>query len=180
MDKIKNYIKTLLKFAIQNNPEILRVVRNAKIENYNPNQKRDELGKWTKDEALIQQKKDNLIPIEVRPEEIPQFKTKKELGEWFKNIFKELGSVTVEDTGINIDLYKSNAKREASKRRLQKEENKAVAQAFKDVIEKSVKVDERTADERHQHDQDIYYNKLKLGNDTYDVNLFVDFLEPNQ
>ena len=37
MDKLKDYIKTLLKLAIQNNPEVLNVVRNAKVENYNPN-----------------------------------------------------------------------------------------------------------------------------------------------
>lgn len=33
MDKLKDYIKTLLKLAIQNNPEVLNVVRNAKVEN---------------------------------------------------------------------------------------------------------------------------------------------------
>ncbi len=33
MDKLKDYIKTLLKLAIQNNPEVLKVVRNAKVEN---------------------------------------------------------------------------------------------------------------------------------------------------
>ena len=33
MNKIKEYIKTLLKLAIQNNPEVLKVVRNAKVEN---------------------------------------------------------------------------------------------------------------------------------------------------
>lgn len=33
MDKIKEYIKTLLKLAMQNNPEVLNVVRNAKVEN---------------------------------------------------------------------------------------------------------------------------------------------------
>ncbi len=33
MDKLKDYIKTLLKLAINNNPEVLKVVRNAKVEN---------------------------------------------------------------------------------------------------------------------------------------------------
>ena len=45
MDKLKDYIKTLLKLAIQNNPEVLNVVRNAKatnlvVQNYNQNQPR--------------------------------------------------------------------------------------------------------------------------------------------
>ena len=45
MDKLKDCIKTLLKLAIQNNPEVLKVVRNAKatnlvVQNYNQNQPR--------------------------------------------------------------------------------------------------------------------------------------------
>lgn len=50
MDKLKDYIKTLLKLAIQNNPEeVLKVVRNAKatnlvVQNYNQNQPRVQKG----------------------------------------------------------------------------------------------------------------------------------------
>lgn len=170
--------------AIVENPRYERanIVFNSKtvVQNFDPNQKRDEKGQWTKDDAAIQKKKDSLTPIEVKPEEVPKFKTKEELGEWFSGIFKDLGSVTIEDTGIRIDLYGGNAEREAFKRRLQQEPNKAVAKAFEDVVTKSVKVDERQKDERHKHNQEIYYNKLKLGKDFYDVNLFVDYLEPNK
>ena len=170
--------------AIVDNPRYERanIVFNSKtvVQNFDPNQKRDEKGQWTKDDAAIQKKKDSLTPVEVNPDDVPKFQTKDELGEWFSGIFKDLGSVTIEDTGIRIDLYKSNAEREASKRRLQQEPNKAVAKAFEDVVTKSVKVDERQKDERHKHNQEIYYNKLKLGDDFYDVNLFVDYLEPNK
>ena len=172
--------------ALVNNPRYERanIVFNSKTvienNNFNPNQKRNERGQWVKDGALIQQKKDNLIPIEVSPKDIPQFDSKEDLGNWFKKIFKDLGSVTVTDTGIKIDLYGGNAEREAFKRRLQQEPNKAVAKAFEEVITKSIKVDEREKDENHKHDQDIYFNKLKLGKDNYDVNLFVDYLEPNR
>ena len=170
--------------AIVDNPRYERanIVFNSKtvVQNFDPNQKRDEKGQWTKDDAAIQKKKDSLTPIEVKPEEVPKFNTKEELGAWFSGIFKDLGSVTIEDTGIRIDLYGGNAEREAFKRRLQQEPNKAVAKAFEDVVTKSVKVDERQKDERHKHNQEIYYNKLKLGDNFYDVNLFVDYLEPNQ
>ena len=170
--------------AIVDNPRYERanIVFNSKtvVQNFDPNQKRDGKGRWTKDDAVIQKKKDSLIPVEVNPDDVPKFKTKEELGEWFSGIFKDLGSVTIEDTGTKIDLYKSNAEREASKRRLQKEENKAVAKAFEEIVSKSIKVDERTKDERHKHDQDVYYNKLKLGKDTYAVSLYVDYLEPNK
>ena len=50
MDKLKDYIKTLLKLAIQNNPEVLKVVRNAKVENdadFEKKHPRDEEGKFT-------------------------------------------------------------------------------------------------------------------------------------
>lgn len=165
--------------AIVENPRYERanIVFNAK---YNPEQKRDEKGQWVKDNALIQQKKDKLIPIEVKAEDIPQFESKKDLGDWFKEIFKDLGNITIEDSGIRIDLYESNANREAFKRRFQQEPNKAVAKAFEDIVLKSIKVDERQKDEKHKHNQEIYYNKLKLGEDTYDVNLFVDYLAPNK
>ena len=170
--------------AIVDNPRYERanIVFNSKtiVQNFDPNQKRDRKGRWTKDDAAIQKKKECLTPVEVNPDDVPKFKTKEELGEWFSEIFKDLGSVTIEDTGTKIDLYKSNAEREASKRRLQKEENKAVAKAFEEIVSKSIKVDERTKDERHKHDQDVYYNKLKLGKDTYAVSLYVDYLEPNK
>ena len=170
--------------AIVDNPRYERanIVFNSKtiVQNFDPNQKRDGKGRWTKDDAAIQKKKEGLTPVEVNPDDVPKFKTKGELGEWFSEIFKDLGSVTIEDTGTKIDLYKSNAEREASKRRLQKEENKAVAKAFEEIVSKSIKVDERTKDERHKHDQDVYYNKLKLGKDTYAVSLYVDYLEPNK
>ena len=169
--------------AIVNNPRYERanIVVNSKTEivNYKPEQKRDEFGKWVKDEQVIQKKKDSLKPIEVKADELPQFETKKDLGEWFSGIFKDLGDVTIDDTGIKIDLYPSNANREAFKRRFQQEPNKAVAKAFEEIITGAIKVDERQADERHKHDQEIYYNKLKLGTDDYNVNLFVDYLKLN-
>ncbi len=138
------------------------------------NKKRDEKGQWVKEENTIQKKKENLQPIEVNPKDVPQFKTKEELGKWFSKIFKERGNVTIKDTGIRIDLYGWNAEREAFKRRLQQEPNKAVAKAFEDIVTKSIKVDER-----HKHSQEQYYNKLKLGDNYYNVDIFVDFLEKN-
>lgn len=128
--------------AIVNNPRYERanIVLNSKaVDNYNEEQKRDEKGKWVKEENTIQKKKDNLQPIEVKPKDVPQFKTKEELGKWFSKIFKELGNVTIKDTGIRIDLYGGNAERETFKRRLQQEPNKAVAKAFEDIVTKIYK-----------------------------------------
>ncbi len=166
--------------ALVDNPryERAKIVFNSKTfkEEEHP---RDEKGRWTKDEAVIQKKKDSLQPIEVSSDDIPKFETKEKLGEWFRGIFEELGNVTIKDTGIRIDLYGGNAEREAFKRRLQQEPNKAVAKAFEDIVSKSIKVDERQADDRHKHSQEQYYNKLKLGDNHYDVDVFVDYLEKN-
>lgn len=166
--------------AIVNNTRYERanIFLNSKaVDNYNEEQKRNEKGQWVKEGNTIQKKKDNLQPIGVNPKDVPQFKTKEELGKWFSKIFKELGNITIKDTGIRIDLYGGNAEREAFKRRLQQEHNKAVAKAFEDIVTKSIKVDERPADERHKHSQEQYYNKLKLGDNYYNVDIFVDFLE---
>ena len=168
--------------AIVDNPRYERanIVFNSKgVNNFRPDQKRNERGQWVKDDALIQQKKNKLVPIQIDAAEIPQFETKEDLGNWFRKIFEDLGSVTITDTGIKIDLYGGNADRESFKRRFQQEPNKAVAKAFEDIVTTSIKVDEREKDENHKHDQDIYYNKLKLGTDDYDVNIFVDYLAPN-
>lgn len=168
--------------AIVNNPRYERanIVFNSKgVNNFRPDQKRNERGQWVKDDALILQKKNKLVPIQIDAAEIPQFETKEDLGNWFRKIFEDLGSVTITDTGIKIDLYGGNADRESFKRRFQQEPNKAVAKAFEDIITTSIKVDEREKDENHKHDQDVYYNKLKLGTDDYDVNFFVDYLAPN-
>ena len=56
-------------------------------------------------------------------------------------------------------------------------DNLTFAKAFEDIVTKSIKVDERPADERHKHSQEQYYNKLKLGDNYYNVDIFVDFLE---
>lgn len=172
--------------ALVSNPRYERanIVFNSKTEiinnsNFNPGQKRNERGEWVKDDVLIQQKKDKIAPIEINPSDVPSFETKKDLGEWFKGVFQELGSVTIADTGAVIDLYGGNAEREAFKRRFQQEPNKAVAKAFEEVVSKSIKVDERPKDADHIHDQDVYFNKIKLGPDSFDVNLYVDYLELN-
>lgn len=172
--------------ALVDNPRYERanIVFNSKTvienNNFNPNQKRNERGQWVKDNALIQQKKDSLNPIQIDASDIPQFESKEELGNWFRKIFEDLGSVTITDTGIKIDLYGGNADRESFKRRFQQKPNKAVAKAFEEIVTTSIKVDEREKDENHKHDQEIYYNKLKLGQDNFDVNLFVDYLAPNK
>lgn len=147
---------------------------------YDPNQKRDGKGRWTKDEAAIQKKKYNLIPIEIKGSEIPQFETKKELAQWAKGIFEQLGSVNIADTNIEVKLTGSSAKREASKMRATREENKAIFQHFKDVVEKSIKFDERKTDERHIHDQDLYFNKISIDGKPYNVELVFDYLAPNK
>lgn len=81
MNTIKEYIKTLLKLAINNNPEVLKVIRNSKavIANYRPDQKRIK-GRFAYEggnDLKVLYRKDN-TPIDVTYykndiEEIPAF-----------------------------------------------------------------------------------------------------------
>ena len=137
---------------------------------------RDGAGKFTDgtDDNTFEKKKTSLVPISIKKEEIPQFDNKKELSNWMKEQFKQLGSVHIEDTGIDLKLSAGKANREAIKRRFSKEENKAVVTKFEEIVSKAIKKDERKADERHNKDQEIYYNKFQIDGQDYEVEVFVD------
>ena len=96
MDKLKDYIKTLLKLAIQNNPEVLKVVRMAKVENdkwisikkgdevvhlpLDCNNKIDtkRIEQWGKAERGIKQELgDKVKKVEVEEPHIAKWKSKK-------------------------------------------------------------------------------------------------------
>lgn len=138
---------------------------------------RDGEGKFTNEEGSttsFEEKSKEIKPVEISKSGIPQFESKKELSNWVKEQFNQLGSVKIEDTGINLKLSSGNANRETIKRRASKEENKAVFAKFKDIVSKSIKKDERKADERHIKDQEIYYNKFQIDGEDYEVEIFVD------
>jgi len=171
--------------AIVENPRYERanIVVNSKTQilnnNFNPNQKRNERGQWVKDDALIQEKKDKLVPVKISSDEIPSFKTKKDLSLWVKGIFAELGSLNIADTNTEVILTGASANRETEKRRATREENKAVFQKFQEMVEKAIKTDERVADKNHIHDQDLYYNKMEIDTIPYEVELIFDYLKAN-
>lgn len=119
-------------------------------------------------------KKADIRPIKIKKSEIPHFGTKKELSNWVKEQFRQLGSVKINDTGIDLKLSSGNANRETIKRRASKEENRGVFVKFKDIVSKSIKKDERKADERHIKDQEIYYNRFQIDGEDYEVDIFVD------
>ncbi len=99
---------------------------------------------------------------------------------WVKDIFLTLGKVTIKDTGVTVVLTSSSANRETQKHRSTREENKAVFQEFKDVVENSIKIDDRNPDERHQHAQEIYFNKIQIEDDTFEVEIVLDYLAKNK
>lgn len=139
---------------------------------------RDEGGKFTdrKNGTLnsFEEKSKEIEPIKINKDDIPQFENKKEFSNWVKEQFKELGSVKINDTGIELKLSSGNANRETIKRRASKEENKAVFAKFEDIVSRAIKKDERKADDRHIKDQEIYYNKIQIDGVDYDVEIFVD------
>ncbi len=112
--------------------------------------------------------------------EIPNFGSKKELFLWVKNIFNNLGEVTIKETGITLKLSNSSANRETMKRRSSYTHNKAVFYDFKNVVETATKLKDRTSDSRHTHNQEVYLNKISLDGEVYTVEIFCDYLEPNR
>lgn len=137
---------------------------------------RDDEGKFTdgKGAQSIEDKIKNITPIQIAKKDIPSFENKKELSDWMKDQFKELGSVKINDTGIDLKLSAGKANREAIKRRALKEENKAVVTKFKEIVSQAIKKDERKADDRHNKDQEIYYNKFQIDGEDYEVEIFAD------
>ena len=136
MDKLKDYIKTLLKLAIQNNPEVLKVVRNAKVENdaaFESKHPRKEDGTFTRtngqsfyNEATktIELKGDELgsTDEEIRENGLKYFKEKYQ-GKKFDN--PELKGILFSRVGLN--KLKSNS--------ADIEKIKAIP-ALKDIVEK--------------------------------------------
>ena len=74
----------------------------------------------------LENKTQNIKPIVIDTKNIPEFKTKKDIQNWVSDIFAKLGTVKIKSTGIEIKLTKSSANRETSKRRVNKEEHRAV------------------------------------------------------
>nr|DAV00854.1 MAG TPA: protein of unknown function (DUF2213) [Caudoviricetes sp.] len=125
-------------------------------------------------EKTFDEKRADIRPVKIKKSEIPQFENKKELSNWMKSQFEQLGSVKIDDTGIDLKLSAGRANREAIKRRATKEENKAVVAKFKEIVSQSIKKDEREADDRHKKDQEVYYNKFQIDGEDYEVEIFVD------
>ena len=126
------------------------------------------------DKKTFDEKRADIRPVKIKKSEIPQFENKKELSNWMKSQFEQLGSVKIDDTGIDLKLSAGRANREAIKRRALKEENKAVVAKFKEIVSQSIKKDEREADDRHKKDQEVYYNKFQIDGEDYEVEIFVD------
>lgn len=137
---------------------------------------RDDEGKFTDGNGskTFDDKIKDIKPIQIERTSIPQFESKKELSNWMKDQFQQLGSVKIEDTGIDLKLSGGNANREAIKRRASKDENKAVITKFEEIVSKAIKKDDRKADDRHIKDQEIYYNKFQIDGEDYEVEIFVD------
>lgn len=122
----------------------------------------------------IEEKLKQIKPIKIDKSKIPPTQTKRDISDWVKNIFEELQEVTIKDTNTLIKLSKESAERETIKRRVKKEENKAVYSEFDGLVSDAIKVKDRPQDERHNRDQEIYYNEFDFDGDIYSLDLFID------
>ena len=109
--------------------------------------------------------------------DFPEFKSKKDIGNYLKKLFKELGTIQIESDKLIINLYPKDADRETMKRRILDKHNKAIVVAFEQIIKTSIYKGFREVDERHKYNQYIYTNQVSLDNETFDVEIYIDIAE---
>lgn len=131
-----------------------------------------------------QNKINNIKPIVIDKSKVIDSKNKKDISKWVKEIFNEIGEITIKDTEHLVKLSNESADRETIKRRVKKEQNKSVYAEFENLVGDAIKVDDRKQDDRHDKDQEIYFNKFQLKNndteelETYGLDLIID--KPNE
>lgn len=122
----------------------------------------------------IEEKLKNIKPIKIEKSKVLESTSKKDISKWVKDIFEELGEIEILDTNHLIKLSKESADRETIKRRVKKEHNKAPYAEFQEIVSKSIKTSDRDKDERHNRNQEIYYNEFEYDNKFYGLDLIVD------
>lgn len=112
--------------------------------------------------------------VRISEGSIPDFKTKRELVTFIKNILGNERNITIKSTGDTVLVSNRGIERGASKARTQ-EYNEAFA-AVRQLLENAKYSGFVEADERHQNvrGQDVYHSGLIIGTRPYSVMFKVD------
>ena len=112
--------------------------------------------------------------VTIPDDAVPEFKTRSDLRNWLIGKFNEIGNVTINSTGANIEFNKTSAQR-AIKNARQKKNNIAYPEIEK-VVSGAKYSGFREADERHQNvkGQDVYHSGVVYKGVPYSVEFYVD------
>ena len=112
--------------------------------------------------------------VTIPDDAVPEFKTRSDLRNWLIGKFNEIGNVTINSTGANVEFNKTSAQR-AIKNARQKKNNIAYPEIEK-VVSGAKYSGFREADERHQNvkGQDVYHSGVVYKGGPYSVEFYVD------
>lgn len=112
--------------------------------------------------------------IIVPDDALPDFKTRADLRNWLIGKFNEIGNVTIESTGANVDFNKTGAQRTIKNARQKK--NTIAYPEIEKVVSGAKYSGFRAADERHTNvkGQDVYHSGVVYRGVPYSVEFFVD------
>ena len=112
--------------------------------------------------------------VTIPEDAVPEFKTRSDLRNWLIGKFNEIGNVTINSTGANVDFNRTAAQR-AIKNARQKKNNIAYPEIEK-VVSGAKYSGFRKTDERHQNvrGQDVYHSGVVYKGVPYSVEFYVD------
>ncbi|MBQ8636100.1 hypothetical protein IJ425_08125 [bacterium] len=118
----------------------------------------------------------NLQPIEIEKDAVPEFEKISELKKWIENELNLLGEVTIKENNKVVQFSKSNVAR-SLKGISRNEAKKQSYSKLKELVENSVFTTNKEADERHKErnkGQEIYHNAFIYDGKTYGIEIAFD------
>ena len=112
--------------------------------------------------------------VTIPEDAVPEFKSKTELRNWLIGKFNEIGNVTINSTGANVDFNRTAAQRAIKNAR--NRTNNISYPEIKNVVANAKYSGFRRTDERHQNvrGQDVYHSGVMYKGNPYSVTFYVD------
>lgn len=114
--------------------------------------------------------------VQIDDDAVPKFEKVADLRNWLIGKFEEIGSITIQSTGLNVDFNKTAAKRVVKNARKNNNANNLAYQKIKNIVSEAKYSGFRQADEHHAgvKGQDVYYSALVYKGVPYSVEFYVD------
>lgn len=113
--------------------------------------------------------------VNIPDNAVPDFKTKTELRNWLIGKFEEIGNITIESTGANVDFNKTAAQKVVKNAR--NRTNNIAYPEIEKIVSGAKYSGFRSADEKHKgkvRGQDVYHSGVVYKGKPYSVEFYVD------